>query len=421
LIVRELKLIRSSLLWASLFFLLNCASYTQETQAVHSDFIATRYQSALEHLEASNLKDQDRNALLYSLEKALILDRLGNLDPSRRLLFQADRIADQLYTKSISKEIATYLVSEDKTDYSGEDYEKVAIHTFLALSFLEQSKLNEARVEAAKINNKISEINQQYGDQSNRYKEDAFAYLLSGLIYESKGEFDDAIIDYVKALKSYQNEFSRYSSQVPEALLMGLANVATIRGRKEIIGKLTREFPWLFEKYRFPFDGHSYVAFLEVGAIARKHSESFFLQINHRLVRYSWPVMERQNSFPDATKLFFGGRQLASQEAIDFSRIAIDNLEDKRLRYTVKSFVRLAAKAKIADELEKSFGPLGGLISDVFSAVTETADTRSWTLLPQSIRVARLQSNTKLESFQINGEQRRIPESQGNIHFLRLK
>ncbi|MGC5189060.1 hypothetical protein ACPXBB_26030, partial [Escherichia coli] len=80
------------------------------------------------------------------------------------LLIDADKIADELYTTSITRTAASFVVSDASTDYSGEDYEKVAIHTELALSFLATKDLDGARVEARKINNKLAEINSKYDD-----------------------------------------------------------------------------------------------------------------------------------------------------------------------------------------------------------------------------------------------------------------
>jgi hypothetical protein len=40
--------------------------------------------------------------------------------------------------------------------------------------------------------------------------------------------------------------------------------------------------------------------------------------------------------------------------------------------------------------VEEQFGPLAGLAMNIVNASTETADTRSWTLLPRSFSVTRL-------------------------------
>ena len=79
----------------------------------------------------------------------MILDRLDEREQSRQEL-DADKLVDVLYTESISKQAASFLVNDSVTDYAGEDYEKVAIHTMLALSFIEDDDYSSARVEAKK-------------------------------------------------------------------------------------------------------------------------------------------------------------------------------------------------------------------------------------------------------------------------------
>jgi hypothetical protein len=405
---------------ASFFILTSCASYTDQTEAVHSSFVASRYTEALEKLEASEIKEQSRNELLFMLEKAMILDRMGQLKSSRKLLLDASKKADELYTKSITKEISTYLVSEDRTEYAGEDFEKVAIHTFLALSFLEEGMLAEARVEARKINNKIAEMNQTYEKNPNKYSEDGFAWLLSAAIYEAKGEWDDAIIDYEKALKAYQGDFLKFSGGVPESLVVGYAHVATIRNRTDRLKDLKTKFPKVFQKYTFPLTTKTTFFIAETGAVARKVSESFMLPLNNQVVRYSWPVIKtgRTRSPPQVR---IPGESPVFSEAIDFSEIGRETLEDKRTRYTLKSVARLIAKSKITDQVEQNFGPLGGLLANIVMASTETADTRSWTLLPQNIYVARVQSEASIDSYQINLDTKKVPSTSGKINFVRIK
>ena len=87
----------------ALFGASGCASYTEETREIRDLYQSEAYRKALDNLEASGLKDEDKNRLLYRLEKAMILDRLTQRDPSRKLLIEADKIADQLYTTSVSR------------------------------------------------------------------------------------------------------------------------------------------------------------------------------------------------------------------------------------------------------------------------------------------------------------------------------
>ena len=150
--------------------LVSCASYTDEMKPVVRNYYQFKYTKSLELLEDSPIREQGKNRLLYLLEKATILDRLNEYKRSRSNYIEADKLADELYTISLSAEATSFVVNDSSSEYSGEDYEKVAIHTMLASSFLSEGKLNSAIVEARKINNTLYKINSQYDEKNNRSK-----------------------------------------------------------------------------------------------------------------------------------------------------------------------------------------------------------------------------------------------------------
>ena len=164
-----------------IFIAVGCVTYSDEISQMNSLYRNSQYQEALKELEASSLKD-NKNRLLYHMEKGMILERMGDKKKARDLLDKASRISDELYTTSVSKTAASFIVNESTQDYEGESYEKIAVHTIKALSYLENSMYSEARVEARKINNKLYQITQNLGDKHNSYREDAFARYLAGLI-----------------------------------------------------------------------------------------------------------------------------------------------------------------------------------------------------------------------------------------------
>ena len=61
---------------AGALWLAGCASYTEETREIRSLYRSDSYKAALEKLEKSGLKEDDKNRLLYRLEKAMILKSL---------------------------------------------------------------------------------------------------------------------------------------------------------------------------------------------------------------------------------------------------------------------------------------------------------------------------------------------------------
>jgi len=373
-----------------------CASYTDETREIRSLYKNNQYSTALAQLEKSSIKDESRNRLLYHLEKAMILDRMGEAVKARKLLIQADKIADQLYTTSISKTAASFLVNDAMTDYEGEDYERVAIHTELALSYIGTGDLANARVEARKINSKLAEINQAYDNHKNHYAEDAFARYLSGAIYEARGEWDDAIIDYGKALSLYRGSYSKFVTDgVPDELVEADYRLLVKRHRSDRAAELEKQFPKQVQQAKKDLAGDKgdIVVVHELGHIATKSAGEFIFPFGRQLIRFSFPVIRKTyHDYFGATGVIDvkTGRFTAANNVQDMDAIARSCLDDRRLRLIAKQSARLIAKGQITEQAYKHFGPIGGIAANIFSVVTETADTRSWTLLPEAYFITRV-------------------------------
>jgi hypothetical protein len=373
--------------------LVGCASYTDATQEIRYSFISRDYRQALAKLESTSLMQEGRNRLLYYLEKATLLDRLGERNQSRNNLIEADRLADKLYTVSVTRTAASFVVNDAAADYAGEDYERVAIHTMLALSFIDDGDLPSALTEARKINSKLYEINHAYEGSPNQYGEDAFARFLSGLIYEADGKFDDAIIDYRKAIELYSGPYRKfYNGPVPRALIQALSRVAQEKGRSSVLNDLKRDFPDVLPERD---DGDfGYVAIIhEIGTIALKRNEDFVLPIGRQIVRFSFPVIRKdtyRRNYGFTGVHVDGSGDFDSANVQDFDAIASQTLNDRRTRMIVKSGARLLAKGQLTEYAYDHFGPLGGIAANIYSAVSETGDTRSWTTLPESINITRM-------------------------------
>jgi hypothetical protein len=128
----------------------------------------------------------------------------------------------------------------------------------------------------------------------------------------------------------------------------------------------------------------------ELGQIARKYAKEFFLGAGDQVVRFSFPAIQPQRITDMGTGIdvkkvgFFNAENTAYLDAI-----AYDALENRRGRMVAKQMARLLLKGQINYQAEKNFGPLAGLAANLVTAATETADTRSWTTLPQAFYISR--------------------------------
>jgi uncharacterized protein len=376
-----------------------CASYSDKTKEMGEAYSAGQYDRALASLKESGVMENSQDRLLWRLEAATILDRKGEVEKSRTFWFEADKIADELYTLSISKTAASLIMSDASSDYDGEDFEKVAIHSMLAHQYIGLGKLDEARIEARKINTKLTEINQKYEEKSkNKYSDDAHARYLTGLIYEARGEWDNAIIDYTKGLELYEGEFSRFvkGAAAPNGLVLGLYRCLSVRNRTDRIKSLMEKYKRVIGSQSTAAAAQSsqqdgeIVVIHELGKIAGKTAKDFVLPIGNQIVRFSFPILTPRMIQDSGTGVEIQGNGFVRAENTAYlDAIASETLEDRRGRMVLKQMTRLVAKAVLTSQVEQKFGGLAGLAANVATAATETADTRSWTTLPQAFYITR--------------------------------
>src|SRR6185312_14687461 len=104
--------------------------------------------------------------------------------------------------------------------------------------------------------------------------------------------------------------------------------------------------------------------------------------------------------------------------------IARSCLDDRRGRMIAKESARLLAKGQLTEQAYKNFGIIGGIAANIYSAVSETADTRSWTLLPEAYYITRMrlpagQHIVRPETGGKTGKIETITIKRGHIEILR--
>lgn len=383
-----------------LAFVASCASYTDKTAEMREEYTRGNYDQALKALKDSGEMERSQDRLLWRLEAGSIYDRKADYSKSRSLFLEADSIADELYTTSISKTVQSFVVSDSSSDYEGEDYEKVAIHTIMAHQYIALNRLDEARVEARKIGTRLAEINQRYdAEHKNKYGEDAYGRYLSGIIYEAKEEWDNAIIEYWKAIELYEKDFKSFvQGGVPKELVKACYRILALRHRDDRVKILKQKYPRILTDSPDAAAASltsrgEIIAVHELGRITPKTTGEFFVPVGSQVVRISFPRLQPKSMYVGQTGLQVSGPIgfVPAENTAYMDEIASETLENRRLRLIAKSMARLLIKGQLNEQARQNFGPLGGILANVVTAATETADTRSWTLLPHGFFVSRVQ------------------------------
>ncbi|NOR51163.1 MAG: hypothetical protein GQ470_00950 [Gammaproteobacteria bacterium] len=233
------------IIFASIF-LSGCATYNQGVNDGLTRMETGDYKGSIAAFQ-KNLADDGNDRLLYHMELGLLHHLNGDYNKSNERLSQADKIAEKLFTTSVTGALVVGVSNPRNGPYRGTDFEKVFIHYYRSLNYLflagqsDKNRLNNleaSAIEVRKVDILLADIANQKGSydelQNTKkgdffkikkifsdlysgfrmtddfvYREDAYLRYLSGVIYEINGELDDARISYQKAAELYEKGVSK--------------------------------------------------------------------------------------------------------------------------------------------------------------------------------------------------------------------
>lgn len=403
-------MIRRLIFFLSLAALLcSCTTYPTIAPQVNSLVVAEKYRTALKILDTHKEGYGKTNELLYFLDRGLVLHMARRYEESIQAFESAKRKYDQLYTRSLSNLGATWIVNDYRAPYRGEDFERVMINVFQALNFAALDNPEEALVEARDVDRILRSINDRYDKKKNIYKEDAFARLLMGILYEWEGapaDLNDAYISYAKAVEIYEKDYlPNYDVKLPAILKENILAAAQWMGDEE------------FRKYRQKFGGVTFLPLNDkkkkaevyvihyTGLSPIKHEDSLVFPLpDGYLSRVAFPTYDERIYEEPAS--VFSARSSAGQTYLipaelseDIGGLAIKSLSDRRGRLLAKAFLRplgkYAAEQAAASTIDRNTdsrtgGDVVRILGSAYNIYSEQADLRSWQTLPDQIRIARL-------------------------------
>ena len=371
------------------------------------------FSQALSYVEEHQEDYQNRNRLLFHLDDGMLAFSAGDYERAVQAFTAAEQLMEELYTISVSREATTFLINDNTAPYRGEDFESVMINLFLALSYANLSKTEDALVEARKIDSKLAAINLQYDEEhQNAYREDPFVRMLVGIFYEmgqTSADLNDAYISYSLAINGYNKEYQRFGLSVPAILVENALSAAEFMGTREQDELQQRlplqQFPSLAERKE---KAEVYGLHLNGRAPVKEPATIVFPMPDGFLVKLAFPT------YMDVQKRIIGGRlyakPLEGDRAFDatftvaepIDKIAKENLEDRKGRVIVKTVARVTAKYLAVKEAQKAarkaggqnYGALAGFLTgitgNILAFASEEPDLRSWRTLPAEILISKL-------------------------------
>lgn len=392
--------------FSTLFILLGfsvgaCSGYRSLQNRTGELVASGDYVAAYDTLSAQPDAYGSLNRLIYHLDLGMIAHLMGDNARSIPQFELAKEIYAENYTISISKESATFLLNDNAAPYRGEDFEAVMVHLFQAVNYWRSSNLEGALVEIRQVDSLLSAINTQYGPgEKNTYTEDAFARLLSGILYEGTGTFHDlneAHVSYRKAMEIYSTDYqNHYGVRPPGFLSQRLDKTGRVISTEHDSGD-----PSLSQE-----GCRGEIYFLHyLGRAPVKEEQMIIVPVpGGRPVPLAFPTYRRVPittgpAVISARNTETGFVSEAQAELVeDISAVAIESLNNRKARTLTKLAVRAAIKYQMRRQAQQmaqeKYGSdtavLVGILGDIVAIGTERADLRSWKTLPAQIHMTPL-------------------------------
>ena len=382
---------------ACLATLAACATFSDTIKSTERDLAQQQPKAALAEYE--KLKPTPADRVLYLMNTGMLQRMSGDYDASTRLFEQAKHEIEALRALSLREQALSFTVNDATKAFIGEDFERVMVNNYLALNYLEQGKLDEARVEALQVDVLLRDKGQKTTIVK-PYEEDAFARYLTGIVYEDEREWSDAMIAYRKAYEAYQKQLKAFGVEMPETLKHDLIRLADRMGLSDEAKQYREEFGIK--------DTMSEAGLLELGEVVltlhaglapikRERSTTLPNPATGRILRIALPqYRSRTQSFAYASLSADATRSAKTSRVENIDAIAEKTLDAEMPLITARAVARMAAKDTLAavagasNSSDSGGAALIGLLVNVAGVVTERADTRSWFTLPGEIHLARL-------------------------------
>lgn len=356
----------------TLFALPGCATYSAGFAKVESATASRDLNTAIKTLDELKLKGPDE--ALHHLNKGTLLRLQGDYAESNKHFDVAKNLFEKLNAISVSEQLASVSVNDTMKAYEGLPSEQLMLYSFAALNYLQMGEIDSAAVEARQFDIKQGLIAKKNSDA--KYLSGAFVRYLNSMVYEAAGERDSARIEMQKAQEGYKAQNSSFG--VPQAVTTDLARLKAGKpAPSEVVFILHNGLGPSLNEFTI--------------RVANPNPQNGSALLSLAIPKFS------KRSLPVARVVLSANSATANSEIVeDVNDIAERSLNDRIPAITARAVARMVVKnaaAKATKDKTKDSGAFGLLMSvaaDVGTAVSERADTRTWSLLPGNINMARL-------------------------------
>jgi hypothetical protein len=419
--------------------LAGCGSSANRYLLVDKSLLARDYQAADAVIQKAEDEYGAKSRVLYGMDRGMTLQLAGEYQKSNEVLERAEDEVDRLYTRSVRTETLAFMTNDNSLPYEGEPFEQVMINVLKALNYACLDRWEDALVEARRIDHRLNVLTDRTKDKT-AYRDDGFARYLSGILYESAGDLNNAFIAYRKAYETFEASRAWSRTGVPSQLRSDLLRAADALHLGQELAEYQRRFPdtaWQsHEEQRrlahvlvISYNGRAprkedqfldlpisldalQLVLLNRGFTSgnrqqHRAADSVLYGLNGRVVRVALPrIVPQKTQVPvDTVNLIpeQGAPIVVRTElAQNVTALADKALSERMAGIAVKAVARAAFKYSLAEGATRGtqqavggdagpwVGLAVGLLTKGFAVASEEADKRSWRTLPDEIHFARM-------------------------------
>ena len=368
-----------------------CATHGDRLESIRLAFNAGQVEQA-ESIVQREIAERKSDADVLKLDRAIIQLADGRPEDAERTLREVRDQFDFLEQKDAGESVLATLTDDTRLAYAGEDYEKILIRCFLALSNL-MADGQDASAYALQVGDKQRQIINTEGDPTENnprlaYKRVALGAYLHGAIQEAThANYDEAaraiqlVANWEPSFEDASVDLKRVSSGRHSEPGNGVLYVFTMVGRG----------PYKEERLETP-TSNALLLSDRILTATSKHS------LPPTIAPIKVPVVVRSSNQIDSVLVETDtGAAGVTKTITDVGQLAVDQYEAIFPQVMARAVVRRVVKkgavyaTKDAANIDD---PLASFALDAVGVLweaSESADTRCWGLLPDRIQVLRLE------------------------------
>jgi hypothetical protein len=395
---------------------------------------------------ASKVRPHDE--LVRHLQLGLVYHYAGKWEASNAAFEWAETEADQRWTKSLTQQAGQLLVNDAVVDYVPAAGEMALIPYYRMLNYLALGSTDGALVEARKASDWLARL----GDRKDPCVGDGFVHYLAGLAFRGAGERNDALVSYRNAERSFSVCADRDAARAPEWLGAELYRAAMDAGVRSVADSAASRYRLATFARQPDASTGELVIFVENGWVAHRTSADVHVPIFPRdvegvddddnesvlsaatrvvanvvgnlqeqaywgealddrpdfqlaaaadgayVMKLAWPESRLEASDAPQVRVVVDSQSVDAPPVVeDLSAAMFRRWQAQRpgvfTRMVARSIVKYMAAHSLETSTTKKHGEtagwIAGRLANVAANALERADTRSWSLLPDRISVAR--------------------------------